>query len=119
MRMGLACANDLGAFFAQAALVAAVAAVKLLFFFAPGQLDLGGIDNDDMVAGVDKGSVGGFVLPLKQPGRESGDPAEHLPVGIDHVPTAVDCFWRGYIRPHETLDPSIVWDWRLGKPAQR
>ncbi len=40
MRVGMLLADDLGALFAQAAFVAAVVAVELLFFLAAGQLDL-------------------------------------------------------------------------------
>ena len=102
MRFGLRLADDLGALFAQPALVPAVAAIDLLFFLAPGQLHFGRIDDDDMVAGVDKRGVGGLVLALEQTGRQRRDAAEHLPVGVDDVPTAINRFRSGYIRPHET-----------------
>ncbi len=98
-------ADDLRAFFAQAALVAAVTPIQLLLFLAPGQFHLGRIDNDNVIAGVDKRGIGGLVLSLKQSGRQGRDTAEHLPVGIDDVPTAFNGLRSGYIRPHETMDP--------------
>ena len=55
------------------------------------------------------------MLALKQSGRQGGDAAEHLAVGIDDVPTAVNGFRGGYIRPHETMDP-LAKNWHNGKP---
>ena len=94
-------ADDLGALFVKAAHVSAMAAIDFLFFLAPGQLHLGRVHDDDVVAGVDKRGVGGLVLSLEQTGRQRRHAAEHLPVGVDDVPTAVNRFRSCYIRPHE------------------
>ena len=76
----------LGALLAQAALVAAVIPVDLLLFLAAGQLDLRGVDDDDVVAGVDVGGVDRLVLALEQARRFGRYPAEHLALGVNHVP---------------------------------
>ena len=102
MRVGPGLAHDLGALFAQPAFVAAVPAIELLLFLAARQLDLGGVDDDDVVAGVDKRGIGRLVLALQQPGCQGRDAAEHLAVGVNDVPAAVDGFRGSYIRPHET-----------------
>ena len=67
-----------------------MAAIHLLIFLAAGQLDLGGIDDDDVVAGVEERGIGGLVLALKQPGGLRGHAAEGLALGVDDVPPAVD-----------------------------
>ena len=87
--MGFALAHEPGALFAQPAFVAAVLAINLLVFFAAGELDLGRVDDDDVIAGVDEGRVGRLVLALKEPRRNGGDATQHLPVGIDDVPADV------------------------------
>ena len=87
-RSGLLRADDPGALFAQAAFVPAVMAIDLLFFLAAGELHLRRIHDDDVIAGVDEGRVDRLVLALQQPRSDGGDPAEHLPFGVDDVPAA-------------------------------
>jgi hypothetical protein len=52
-----------------------VIAVELLVFLAPRQPHASGVDNDDVVAGIDMGRINGLVLALQQPRRFGGDPA--------------------------------------------
>ena len=67
-----------GALFAQSAFVAAVAAIQLLVFLAAGQLDRAGVDDDDVIAGVDVRRVNRLVLALQQARGERRHAAEHL-----------------------------------------
>src|SRR5215203_1300925 len=55
-----------GTLFAQATFIAAVPAVDLLFFLAAGQLHRSRVDNDDVIARVDKWGIGRLVLALQQ-----------------------------------------------------
>ena len=70
-------ADVLGALLAQAPFVPAVIPVKLLFFLAARQPDLGRVDDDDMIARVDVRRVHRLVLSLEQAGRFGRHPAEH------------------------------------------
>jgi hypothetical protein len=78
--------DQAGALLAQAAFVAAMLAVNLLIFLAPGHLDLGGIDHDHEIARIDERGVGRFVLALEQAGRERRETSEHLALRVDDVP---------------------------------
>ena len=53
-------------------------AINLLIFLTAGELHGGGIDDDDVIAGVDEGGVGGFVLALKQLGGQRGHATQGL-----------------------------------------
>ena len=67
-----------------------MAAINFLAFLAAGEFYLGCIDHDDMIAGVQKGGVGGLVLAHQDHSRGAGDPAENLVGGVDNVPLAHD-----------------------------
>ena len=82
----------------------AVRAIELLFFLAAGELHGGGVHDDDVVARVEKRHVGRAMLALQQLRRLGGDPAEHLAIGVDHVPPALD---RGGTRHKRTHEPSL------------
>ena len=58
-------ANDLRELFSKPTRIAGVPSIELLVFFITGQLDLRGIDNDDVVTGVDERCVLRTVLALK------------------------------------------------------
>src|SRR4029079_12741550 len=53
---------------------------------APGQADLLGVDDDDVVAAVDVRGEGRLVLAAQAHGDDRGEPAEHQPVGVDQHP---------------------------------
>ena len=79
-------ADDLGALFAQAAFVAAVLPVDLLFFLAAGELHLRGVDDDDVIAMIEERRPGRLVLALQQTRGAARDAAQHLSVRVDDVP---------------------------------
>ena len=117
------------ALFAQTAEIAAVTPVHLLFFLAAGQLDLGRIDDDDVVAGVDERGIGRLVLALKQPGGPGGDAAEDLALGIDDVPPAGHGLRGCDVRTHAngslrlsrrmTANPNDTTSWRNRQDRRR
>src|SRR5262245_48302091 len=84
--------------FTEAPLVPGMLTVDLLVFFPAGQLDLGSIDDDDVIAGVDERRIGRLVLTLEEARRLGGDSTEHLVTGVDDVPVGGP---RGLRRGHE------------------
>ena len=86
--LGLALAHEARALLAQSAFVAAVLPVDFLIFLAAGELDLGRVDDDDEIAGVDERGIGRLVLALQQAGSEGREASEHLTLRIDDVPAA-------------------------------
>ena len=52
--------------------------------------DLGGVDDDHVVAGVDVAGEGGLVLAAQHASHLGGHAAEHQAVGVDDVPGALD-----------------------------
>ncbi len=60
---------------------------------ARGHHHLGGVDHDDVVAGVDVGGQDRAVLAAQDPCHLGGQAAEHEPVGVDDVPRALDLGW--------------------------
>src|SRR3954463_8994951 len=71
---------------ADAAGVAGVAVVDLVGLLAAGDTQLGCVDDDDEVAGVDVRRVNGLVLAAQSEGSFAGYPAEHLVGGVNHKP---------------------------------
>src|SRR5688572_11301150 len=104
----LALPHHRGPFLAQAALVPAVPPVNLLIFLAPGQLDLRGVDDDDMVPRVDERGVDRLVLALQQLGRERRDAPQDLILCVDDMPPAVRALRARHKRTHEKGNPSRV-----------
>ena len=74
----------------DAARVAAVAVHPLAIGLAGGQHDLLGVDDDDVVAGVEVGSEDRLVLAAQHAGDLGGHAPEHEAVGVDDVPLAGD-----------------------------
>ena len=56
--------HETRAFLAQAALVAAMLALNLLIFLAAGELHLGRVHHDDVIAGIDERGIRCLVLAL-------------------------------------------------------
>src|SRR5437016_4247809 len=63
----------------QAAGVASVAMIELVFRFHAGDAHLGGVDDDDMVAGIDKRRVTRTILTRQNAGHTGGKASEGLP----------------------------------------
>ena len=63
------------------------------FFSADG--DLGGVEDNDEVAGVNMRSEDGFVFSAKEVGGLDGDAAERLAGGVDDPPVALHLFGFG------------------------
>src|SRR5215212_10434053 len=108
----------------EAARVARVPVGDLLLALAPGQPDLGRVDDDHVVAGVDVGGEDRLVLAAQDAGHLGGQPAEDLAVGVDDVPVA------GQV-PRSRRERSACWRrhagnsvtirklWRRASPACR
>src|SRR6186713_2624475 len=77
-------------FRAEPAGIAAVAVVAARVGLVARQVDLGGVEHDDVVAAVDVRGEGGFVLAFEHDGDARGEQAEALAGGIHHVPAALD-----------------------------
>ena len=58
--------------------------------FVAGQLDLLGIDDDDIVAAIHMGCEGGLVLAAQPHRDDRGESAQDQAVGIDQQPFLVD-----------------------------
>jgi hypothetical protein len=86
--------------FPQPAGIEGVVVVHLLFELVPGDPDLLGVDHDDKIPRIDVGREAGLVLSAKQDGDLGGHAAEHLAVGVDQPPLALDLFFFRIIRLH-------------------
>jgi len=64
------------------------------FFFAADG-DLGGVEDNDEVAGINVRSEDGFVFSAKEVGGLDGDAAERLTSGVDDPPVALHLFGFG------------------------
>src|SRR4029079_15318005 len=67
-----------------------VAPDALAVGLARGQHDLLGIDDHDVVTGVEVRGEGGLVLAAQDAGDLGAHPAEDETVGVDDVPLAID-----------------------------
>jgi hypothetical protein len=67
---------------------ARVVVVVLLVELVARELDLGRVDHDDEVAGVDVGRVLGLVLAREHARDAAREAAEGLALGVDHEPLA-------------------------------
>jgi hypothetical protein len=74
----------------DAAGVSGVAPGDLLLLLAAREHDLGGIDDDEVVADVHVGGEHRLVLATKDHRRLRGDTPEHLLAGVHDVPAALD-----------------------------
>src|SRR5437879_7495443 len=86
---------------AQASGVAGVRRVFLAQELAAADLDLGGVDHDHMVAGVQVRGERGLVLAAQDFGHAARQAAEDLVRGIDHKPITLQI--RGFRRPRLLL----------------
>src|SRR3954454_5227695 len=72
--------------FTDAAREARVAVILLVELLRAGDPELGGIDDDDEVAGVDVRRVDGLVLAAQTECCFAGNTSEHLVGGVNHKP---------------------------------
>src|SRR5437868_13487812 len=70
----------------DAARIASVLVVNLVFAFGAGEDDLVGIDDDDVVTAIDMGCVDRSMFALEARRDESGEAADNEPFGIDENP---------------------------------
>ena len=93
----------------HAAGVTAVAVHALVGGLVLGEHDLAGVDDDDVVAGVDVRGEDRLVLAAQDAGGFGAHATEHQAIGIDDVPGAGDlaCF-RAVSRHFRTFR---TWDW--------
>ena len=68
---------------------------------ALGEHDLVGVDDDDVVAGVDVRREDRLVLAAEDAGDLGGETAEDHALGVDDVPLAGDLAGFGGVRGHE------------------
>src|SRR5204863_244983 len=75
-----------GGAFLDAADIAGVMVIDLLLQLLAGQQDLGGIDDNDIVAAIHMRGVGRLVLAAQTHGDDGGQAAHNQAGGIDHDP---------------------------------
>ena len=88
--VGMARAQPRRGLFAQAARIAAVAAVEFVGFFVAGQPHFVGVDNDDKIADIEMRRIHGLVLSCQAMGDGGGEATERAPVGVEQKPLAPD-----------------------------
>lgn len=74
--------------FNQAARIPGVAAIKLLTFFRPGQPNLRGVDDDHMIARVNRRRIDRFVLAHQEHSGATRHPAKDGVIRVNHMPGA-------------------------------
>jgi hypothetical protein len=73
-----------------------------------GQLHLGGVDDDDVVAAIDMRREGRLVLAAQPIGDDAGEAAENQAVGVDDDPLLDDLGRPGGLGLHGMYLPSGV-----------
>src|SRR5260370_40269987 len=90
---------------------AGVVVVDLLLQLAAGENHLLGIDDDDVVATVHMGRVGGLVLAAQSHGDNGRETADNQTGAVDHHPFLDDVGGLGRIRAHRIFP---VWRFEVG-----
>jgi hypothetical protein len=88
------------AHFLEAADVARVPAVLLVFQLSSGELHLGGVDDDDVIPNVQVRAEAGFVLTAEDGRDARGQASQHLSLGVHDVPLPLDVALPGHRRRH-------------------
>src|SRR5580658_7332827 len=83
--------------------VAAVVVHELLLGLVRGEHDLGRVDHDDVVAGVDVGGEDRLVLAPQARGHFGGQSSEHHALRVDDVPGPGDVVSFGRKSAHEEI----------------
>src|SRR5712691_7310886 len=89
---------------AQTTRVSRVPRVLLAEQLGAADLDLGGVDHDHVVAGVQVGGERGLVLAAQDLGHTARQAAQNLVRGVDHKPITLQI--RGFRRPRLLLTHS-------------
>lgn len=82
--------------------VPGVMKIHFLFRLPAGDLDLRGVDDDDVIAGIHVGSVHRLMLAPDYPGDLSRKATEHHATRIDDVPLMLDIPRGGGVSLHIT-----------------
>ena len=84
--------------------------IDLLLFFLTRELDRAGIDDDDVIAGIDERRIAGLVFALQEPRGGRRNASENLTVGVNDVPAAAGgrAVGAGHERRHAKLNLSIL-----------
>src|SRR5690606_25520267 len=85
---------------ALAAHVATVPEVRLLVGLVAGEAHLRGVDDHDVVAGVQMRRVDRLVLAAQDAGDAAGEPAEDLALGVHGPPAALNVGFTGCVCLH-------------------
>src|SRR6185295_5388900 len=100
-----------------------VAVVNTLIFLAAGELHLGHVETHEVIARVEVGRVVSCMLALKDLGGACRDAAEHLAIGVNHMPFGGSALHGRYVSRHPDIFPTSSCDycpWRVlpedGKP---
>ena len=84
-------------------------AIHLFVELFARQHHLIGVDDDDVIAGVNMRRKGGLVLAAQKHGDLRRQAAQHHPFRVDHIPSALDAGRLGHIRIHgKTLQCEMV-----------
>src|SRR6266702_2860695 len=86
----------------DAADMASVVVVDLLLALPAREHDLGGIDDDDIVAAIDMRGEGRQMLATQPQRHDRREPADHEAGGVDHHPLLLDLGWLCGIGRHGT-----------------
>src|SRR6185436_10877101 len=84
----------------EAAQVSGVVPVQLVVGFPATQVNLGRVDHDHVIAGVEEGREDGLALPGEDLGGGGGELAQHLVLGVEHVPLARQRIALRYVGRH-------------------
>src|SRR5450432_798259 len=88
--IGLAFAHTLGRNFLQSTGVTAVRIINLLFDLVAGQADLVGVDDYNVVAGIEVGRESGLILADQHTGDFGRQAAQNLIGRVNHKPLSAD-----------------------------
>src|SRR5437762_7030543 len=84
-----------------------VVAVDLVALFFSGEDDFLGIDDDHMIAGIEKGRVDRLVLAGQDPRDRRRKTAEDFSFGVADEPARFDVTLLGEVRTHESPEISV------------
>ena len=101
-RLRLFGADETRRLLAESARIERVMTVDLVRLFLAGQDDLLGVDDDDVIAGVEERRVGRLGLAGNDPGDLGRKTPEDFALGVDDEPFRLDVALLGEIRTHDS-----------------
>ena len=75
-------------------------AIHLVVFFSAREPDFVGVDDDHVIAGIQKRRVGRFILAHQQHSRFAGELAQDHVLGVDDMPLANNAVLGGELGTH-------------------